>query len=140
MRMPGWYDIPNFNGLTDQHGDEAGLIRSQKHFHSLIQKEMSEKSIPSDRIVIGGFSQGGAMSLFSGITSTVKLAGIFGLSCYLPMHQKAKSLIPEGSPNHATPIFLGHGDVDPLVKLEAGQMTSSYLKSLGFHLDFRTYP
>ncbi|KAK1825113.1 hypothetical protein LTR12_000402 [Friedmanniomyces endolithicus] len=82
MRMPGWYDISDFGDLATRSDDEAGVLRSQKVFHSLIADEI-KNGIPTERIVLGGFSQGGAMSLMAGITSPTKLGGIFGLSCYL---------------------------------------------------------
>jgi len=65
---------------------------------------------------LGGFSQGGAISLFTGITCPNKLAGIFGLSSYLLLHNKIKDYVTEESTNKDTPIFMGHGDADPLVK------------------------
>jgi predicted esterase len=60
--------------------------------------------------VLGGFSQGGAMAIFSGITAKDKLGGIFGLSCYLLLHNKITSFLPANNPNKETPIFMGHGD------------------------------
>lgn len=77
MRMPGWYDIKSLGNLDGREEDEAGIIESQKYFHSLIDQEVA-KGIPANRIVVGGFSQGGAMSLLSGITYKDQLGGIFG--------------------------------------------------------------
>lgn len=77
MRMPGWYDILSLSDINQRSEDEAGIKRSMEYFHGLIKQEM-DKGIPSNRIVIGGFSQGGAMSLLSGLTSPNKLGGIFG--------------------------------------------------------------
>ena len=65
MRMPGWYDIADFGDLANRSEDEAGVLRSQKVFHTLIQAEI-DAGIPTERIVLGGFSQGGAMSLMAG--------------------------------------------------------------------------
>jgi predicted esterase len=73
-----------------QHEDEAGITRSQQYVHSLIAKE---------RIVLGGFSQGGAMSLISGVTAPTRLGGIFGLSCYLLLRGKLRDMVPSESPN-----------------------------------------
>ena len=81
-----------------QHEDEAGITRSQAYVHSLIAKEI-EKGIPSERIVLGGFSQGGAMSLMSGVTAPTRLGGIFGLSCYLLLRGKLRDMVPSESPN-----------------------------------------
>ena len=81
-----------------QNEDEAGIRRTQAYFHSLIASEVNE-GIPSDRIVLGGFSQGGAVSLMAGITSPTKLGGIFGLSCYLLLQGKLRGMVPESNPN-----------------------------------------
>lgn len=98
--------------------------------------------MPSDRIVLGGFSQGGAMSLFTGSTTTHKLAGIFGLSSYLVLGEKVKALAEEhGNVNRETKWFMGHGDADPLVRYEWGVKTAEMLKTeLGVRdLEFKTY-
>ena len=87
----------------------------------------------------GGFSQGGAISLFTALSCQDKLAGFFGLSCYLLMHGNIKQFIAKGDPNKDTPVFMGHGDSDPTVKYEWGHKTSQALTELGFKVDFRTY-
>ncbi|KAG9946802.1 Phospholipase/carboxylesterase, partial [Aureobasidium melanogenum] len=137
MRMPGWYDIMSFDDIQ-QHEDEAGITRSQAYIHSLIAKEI-EKGIPSERIVLGGFSQGGAMSLMSGVTAPTRLGGIFGLSCYLLLRGKLRDMIPSENPNKQTPIFMGHGDVDPVVQYAWGQATAKTLQEWGWNVDFKTY-
>ena len=98
MRMPGWYDIKAFDDLAGRDQDEAGIIKSKDYLHSLIDAEVA-KGIPADRVVVGGFSQGGAMALLSGVTYKNQLGGIFGLSCYLLLQKKIKDLIPSESPN-----------------------------------------
>lgn len=110
-------------------------------FNALIAGEVSS-GIASDRIVLGGFSQGGAMSLFTGLTTPHKLAGIFGLSCYLVLGNKIKSLAEEkGNANKDSKWFMGHGDADPLVKYDWGVKTAEVLrKDLGVaDLEFKTY-
>ena len=138
MRMPGWYDIKSLNDLASREEDERGIMRSVSYFHSLIDTEIS-KGIPSDRIVIGGFSQGGAMSLISGITCPHKLGGIFGLSCYLLLQSKFKELVPANNPNKDTPIFMGHGDADAVVQHKWGKNSADELLKAGWNVDFRTY-
>jgi predicted esterase len=138
-RMPGWYDIADFGDLANRNDDEAGILRSQKVFHNLIADEIAA-GIPTDRIVLGGFSQGGAMSLMAGITNPTKLGGIFGLSCYLLLQGKVREMVPKDSPNQQTPIFMGHGDADPVVKHQWGQMTADKLKEWGWDVEFKTYP
>lgn len=98
-----------------------------------------KKGIKSDRIVLGGFSQGGAMSLFTGLTSDVKIGGIFGLSCYVVLGDKFKEFIPKEFPNKDTPVFMGHGDVDSIVKYEYGVQSADALKAMGVSVDFRKY-
>ncbi|TVY84436.1 Acyl-protein thioesterase [Lachnellula suecica] len=139
MQMPGWYDITSFDDLVADVHDEVGIMRSREHFNSLITSEI-DAGIPSSRIVIGGFSQGGAMSIFSGITAPQKLGGIFGLSCYLLMHNKFKEVIPKDNPNKDTPIFMGHGDRDPLVKPDWGRKTAEVLRKEGWNVTLKTYP
>ncbi|KAK3687044.1 hypothetical protein LTR37_019206 [Vermiconidia calcicola] len=138
MRMPGWYDISDFTDMANRAEDEAGITRSQKVFHDLIAEEI-KNGIPTERIVLGGFSQGGAMSLLSGVTCSTKLGGIFGLSCYLLLQGKVREMVPAENPNQRTPIFMGHGSADPLIKVEWGQMTADKLKGWGWDVDFKTY-
>jgi predicted esterase len=138
MRMPGWYDITDFGDLANRSEDEQGIVRSQQVFHSLIADEI-KNGIDSERIVLGGFSQGGAMSLMAGITCPTKLGGIFGLSCYMLLQGKVKEMVPSDAPNLKTPIFMGHGDADPLVKVQWGEATAQKLKDWGYEVDFKTY-
>lgn len=137
MRMPGWYDIPSFNDLASRH-DETGILKSQEYIHGLIKSEVSA-GISSNRIVLGGFSQGGALAIFSGITATQKLGGIFGLSCYLLLHEKIKNYVPEGNINKDIPIFMGHGDSDPLVLPAWGQLSADLLRKEGWKVDLKMY-
>ncbi|MCJ1393150.1 hypothetical protein MMC18_006022 [Xylographa bjoerkii] len=130
--------VTTFNDLQTAH-DEVGILRSRDYFNSLVAEEVA-KGIPSTRIVVGGFSQGGAMSLFTGVTSPIKLGGFFGLSAYLLLYNKIKDFVPSSLPNKDTPVFMGHGDADPTVKYAWGQRTAATLKELGYGVDFRTYP
>lgn len=138
MRMPGWYDIKSLSTLQGREEDEEGIVKSRDYFHSLIDQEIA-KGIPANRIVIGGFSQGGAMSLLSGVTYKNQLGGIFGLSCYLLLQSKIKDMIPEDSPNQNTPIFMGHGDADQVVAHKWGKASADELVKHGYKVDFRTY-
>lgn len=79
------------------------------------------------------------MSLFAGATHPEKLAGIVGLSSYLLMGAKFKDFVPPDQPNSETPIFMGHGDADPLVRYDWGKRTAAALTDCGFKVDFRTY-
>jgi len=139
MQMPGWYDITTFDSLAQAH-DQPGILKSRDYFNALVKEEI-DKGISSSRIVLGGFSQGGAISIFTGITSPHPLAGIFGLSSYLLLHDKLASYMNSSNEeNKNVPIFMGHGDSDPLVKHEWGLDTAKSLRELGFKsIDFRTY-
>ncbi|KAL8939195.1 MAG: hypothetical protein Q9216_003489 [Gyalolechia sp. 2 TL-2023] len=128
-----------FNDLAQQQ-DQPGILKSRDYFHGLIKAEI-DKGIPSSRIILGGFSQGGSISIFAGLTSPHPLAGIFGLSSYLLLGDSlATYLTPQiKAANSSTPIFMGHGDSDPLVKVEWGQETANRLKALGWKVDFNVY-
>ena len=138
MQMPGWYDIKSLSSLQDREEDEPGILKSRDYFHSLIDQEVA-KGIPANRIILGGFSQGGAMALFSGTTYKEQIGGIFGLSCYLLLQRRIKDLIPADSPNQKTPIFMGHGDADQVVAHKFGTMSADALKEMGYNVSFKTY-
>jgi len=80
------------------------------------------------------------MSIFSGLTCPQKLGGIFGLSCYLLLHNKIKEFIPKDSVNKDTKIFMGHGDSDSLVRPEWGASTATILRDLGWNVELKMYP
>jgi lysophospholipase I len=121
--------------------DEPGILRSRDYFNTLIKAEI-DKGIPAPRIVLGGFSQGGAMALFTAITSEQRLAGAFGLSCYLPLSDRIRGYMPSDPwPNNRTPFFIGHGVDDNLVPHEFGQMSKKLVESLGAeNVEFHSYP
>jgi lysophospholipase-2 len=88
MRMPGWFDLATLDKLTDSaHDDERGMIDSVKAVDALIQAEV-DAGIPENKIILGGFSQGGAISILSGLTTKRKLGGIIGLSCWVTLNHK----------------------------------------------------
>lgn len=119
--------------------DEAGILASREYFNGLIQQEINA-GIPAERIVLGGFSQGGAMSLFSGLTSKVKLGGIVALSSYLLLSLKFAELLPTPNVNKDTPLFMAHGDQDVVVPIQLGVRSHDALKALGYKPIFKIYP
>lgn len=134
-QMPAWYDIYGPNLV--QREDEAGLRRSQASIEALIEKEKS-RGIAADRIVVAGFSQGCAMALMTGLRHAEKLAGIVGLSGYLPL---AATLAGERhAANHDTPIFLAHGSGDPVVVLERAELSRNLLMQMNYNVDWHEYP
>lgn len=130
----------SFSDLNQAH-DEVGILKSRSYVSSLVESEIKEHNIPSDRIIVGGFSQGGAISIFTGLTIQRKLAGIFGLSCYLLMGNKISELSKEANNiNKETPFFLAHGDADPVVRYDWGKKTAQVVeKDLGHNVEFKTY-
>ncbi|KAI1097725.1 Phospholipase/carboxylesterase/thioesterase [Jackrogersella minutella] len=119
--------------------DEKGILLSRDYFHGLIQAEI-DSGIPASRVVLGGFSQGGAISLFAGLTAKVKLSGIVALSSYVVLDSKFPSFVKENDHNHKTPILMCHGDEDPVVPTNFGKMSYEMLKSQGFDITFKLYP
>ena len=134
MRMRAWYDIVGFEADAPQ--DEPGLRRSMAMVQALLQRER-ERGVPSERIVLAGFSQGCAMSLLTGIRHGERLAGIAGLSGYLPLAERtAAELNPA---NRSTPIFLAHGTHDEVVALERGEASRDALLALGYAVEWHEY-
>jgi phospholipase/carboxylesterase len=132
--MPAWYDIVALAGLARE--DEAGLRASQRIVESLIAREVAH-GVASARIVVGGFSQGCAMALLTGLRHRDKLAAIVGLSGYLPL---AGTLAAERSAaNQDTPIFLAHGRFDPMIALERASASRDALKALGYPVQWHEY-
>lgn len=133
--MRAWYDILG----TESQGvqDEAGLRRSQQLVEALIARE-KQRGVPSSRIVLAGFSQGCAMSLLAGVRHAERLAGIAGLSGYLPLAESTAAERTEAS--LATPVFLAHGWKDEVVDFERGQRSAEALRALGYEVEWHEYP
>lgn len=135
MSMRAWYDILGF-GRGVPH-DEVGIRAADAEVGALIRRE-NQRGIPSSHIVLGGFSQGGAISLFSGPRYPEKLAGIMGLSCYLLL----EDLLPAERTrvNYQTPIFLAHGTQDPVVEVRRGTEARQLLEAAGYPVEWHAYP
>lgn len=141
MRMRAWYDILNFDFDALHAGnraDEAGVAESVAQVEALIARE-GERGIPPHRIVLVGFSQGGAITLAAGLRRAVPLAGLAGLSTYLPEtpERAAAVLRPEAL---AQPLFLAHGQFDPVVPAAVGQRSAATMQALGFDTQWQGYP
>ena len=133
--MPAWYDIVGRN-LMDQE-DAAGIQKSATSITQLIEREAS-RGIAYENIVLAGFSQGCAMVLQVGLRFPYKLAGIIALSGYLPL---AVSLpIEKHLANQTTPIFMAHGEYDPVVTLDRAQASHALLEKMGYSVDWNEYP
>jgi len=134
MAMRAWYDIL-VPSLVRQE-DEAGILKSEQAITALIEREIS-RGIPSENIVLAGFSQGCAMTLHTGLRLKHRLAGLVGLSGYLPLAQSAPQHWQDA--NRKTPIFLAHGSVDPVVTIDRGIATRDLLVANGFDVRWHTY-
>ncbi|GLQ88420.1 alpha/beta hydrolase [Dyella flagellata] len=135
MAMRAWYDIYSFEPGAPQ--DEQGTREAITQVEALIARE-HERGVPSERILLAGFSQGGAIALAAGLRHARKLAGVIALSTYLPI---AHTLAGERSAaNTGVPIFWGHGSFDPVVVLQRGVDSRTALEALGYKVDWHTYP
>lgn len=135
MPMRAWYDIRALS--LDERADEAGLRASIAQVEALIAAEAAA-GIPAERVFVVGFSQGGVLALQAGLRHRQRLAGIVGLSCYLPL---AEALQAEcAAENRDTPILLMHGTQDPVVPLALGSHARDTLKGWGHAVDWHTYP
>lgn len=136
QRMRAWYDILGLGADPDE--DEDGLRESRQIVDSLIERESSEYGIDSSRIVLMGFSQGCAMALMTGLRHEKRLAGVAGLSGYLPL---ADTLPEECSQaNAGLPLFLAHGRSDPIVAIDRAIASRELLRALGHPVEWHVYP
>lgn len=133
--MPAWYDILGADLVRRE--DEAGLRKSQAQIEELIAHEKS-RGIPANRIVVAGFSQGCAMALMVGLRHAEKLAGIVGMSGYLPLADKTAA--ERSAASQGVPIFLGHGTRDDVVVLPRAAASRDALKAMGYTVDWHDYP
>lgn len=134
FRMRAWYDIVRLDGSAE---DEAGITESARAVHSLIARER-ERGIAADRIVLAGFSQGGALALHTALREPARLAGVVALSCYLPLPSKLDS---ERHPaNAAVPVFMAHGTHDPLLPCALGERSRDFLRDRGYDVGWHAFP
>lgn len=134
-RMRAWYDILGMDLV--QREDEAGLRRSREQVEELLKREQ-ERGMPASRIVLAGFSQGCAIALLTGLRHGERLAGIVGLSGYLPLAQTTAA--ERNDANALTPIFLGHGQQDGVVDIARGKASRDALLALGYAVEWHDYP
>lgn len=134
FKMPSWFDIKSLN--FDSEEDEEGIVKSSDDLKELIKAEV-KSGIPYDRIVIGGFSQGGAVALHTFMTHDQKLGGCVGLSTFLPLHSKFEDITKDA--NKDTALFLAHGKIDSVVKFSFGKMTKDVLKTRYSNIQWNKY-
>jgi phospholipase/carboxylesterase len=134
-RMRAWYDILAFGGASAE--DEAGLRETFAQVHALIDREVV-RGIPAERIVLAGFSQGCAVTLGAGLRYSRRLAGLVGLSGYLPL--AASTAAERHAAQAETPVLIAHGSRDPVVSLARGQAARQALSAWGQPVRWHDYP
>lgn len=131
--MPAWYDILDIN--IDRKVDEEQLLKSAAAVHALIDREI-ERGINSTRIVVAGFSQGGAVGYQAALTYTKPLAGLLAMSTYFA----TQASIHINPANQQLPIEIYHGMMDPVVPEQLGRQAVTQLSSMGLTANYSTYP
>jgi phospholipase/carboxylesterase len=135
MKMRGWYDIRNMS--INEEEDAEGIRDSAIILSSLVDEQVG-LGIPASSVILAGFSQGGAIALHQGLRHQQRLAGIIVLSSYLPLKN---TLDAEISAHHnEVPVFIGHGNQDPVVPVELGLFTRDLLLKLEMNVQFKMYP
>ncbi|WP_223669934.1 alpha/beta hydrolase [Kangiella shandongensis] len=134
-QMRAWYDIRDAD-LANRE-DKEGVRRSAAEVKKLIDAEI-ESGVPSDKIILAGFSQGGAIALHLATRLPHKLGGIVALSTYLTMPEQLEA--EKSNSNLDTPVFMAHGSQDPVVPMQRGQYSAKVLKDNGFKVSWQDYP
>eukprot|EP00127_Corallochytrium_limacisporum_P007206 Clim_evm79s243 gene=Clim_evmTU79s243 len=135
MKMTSWYDIKSLDNRAEE--DFEGIEGSSKRIRDMIEQEIAN-GIPPEKIVLGGFSQGGAMTLYTGLQLDKKLAGYVALSCYLPLRKHVTENL--GKFAKEVPVFQCHGDADMVVQHSYGHKSYEYMKNeLGLNVTFKSY-
>jgi phospholipase/carboxylesterase len=133
--MRAWYDIKGFG--PERAEDDAGVRESDGVVKRYIEQEIAQ-GIPASKIVIAGFSQGGAIALHTGVRYPERLAGVMALSTYLPLRGSVAAELSEA--NRDVPILMCHGVHDPVVSLQMGTASRDILLGLGFRIEWHEYP
>ena len=135
-RMRAWYDIRDMD--LNNRADHTGVAESVTQVEALIARE-GERGVPANRVLLIGFSQGGAITLAAGLARATPLGGLAGLSTYLPMPPaNAAAALQPGAASQ--PLFMGHGQFDPVVPYAGGEMSARVMRELGFDVQWHQYP
>lgn len=135
IQMRAWYDILEMN--IGMRQDEAGIRASAELVRALIAAEVSAGIMP-ERIVLAGFSQGGAIALHAGLRHPEPLAGVMALSTYLPLPESLEA--ERSHANDEVPIFMAHGTADPVIPLRLAEASHKHLERAGYAVAFHSYP
>ena len=135
ISMRAWFDVLGLESDTRQ--DETGIREMESRIRELIRRE-NDRGMPTQRILLAGFSQGGALALHTGLRYPERLAGMIGLSTFLPLEWTVDAEAHEA--NRDTPVMLAHGTLDPLVAPALGEKTRRFLEARNYDVEWRTYP
>jgi phospholipase/carboxylesterase len=135
MRMRAWYDIRTLT--AEGRADEPGLLESVAALGRYVAAERAA-GIASQRIVVAGFSQGGAVALHGALRHAEPLGGVLALSCYLPLASTLDGALAEA--NRRTPVLMCHGRFDPVLPIELGAMARDWLRARGYGVEWNEYP
>jgi phospholipase/carboxylesterase len=134
MSMRAWFDVLGLDRGSQQ--DENGIRKAEGQVRALIHRE-NERGMATERIVLAGFSQGGSLALHTGLRYPERLAGLIGLSTYLPLSETIDAEAHEA--NRSTPIFMAHGTLDPLVSPALGTATRDFLGERDYSVEWHSY-
>jgi phospholipase/carboxylesterase len=134
VRMRAWYDILGLE--IAQRQDETGVRESIRFVQELVARE-NRRGVPSERIVVAGFSQGGAIALAAAVRHPQPLGGVVALSTYLPIAESTEA--ERSQANRGVPVFMAHGSLDPVVGHALGLMSKGFLENLGYRVDWHSY-
>ena len=139
MAMRAWYDIYSLDRTAPQ--DEVGIRESAATLTALVERE-HERGIPYERIVVAGFSQGGAIAMHMALRFVPPLAGLLALSTWMPMAEQLEADLREAPSKQSAdlPVFLAHGSFDPMLPVAMGYESRKRLEGLGFTVDWHEYP
>jgi len=133
MAMRSWYDILSFD--SEGRADRDGVLKSSALLESLIVREI-ERDIEPDKIVIAGFSQGGAVAIHTALQTKNNIAGLMALSTYMALPEDAENAVVRKD----LPIFMAHGSFDPVLQIDWGRSSAGKLSENGFRVDWHEYP
>jgi phospholipase/carboxylesterase len=134
MRMRAWYDIAAAD--LNSRADLAGVRESQAQLETLIERE-NARGMRAERVVVAGFSQGGAIALYTGLRHHERLAGIMALSAYLV--DPDRLAVESSAANRDVPIFMAHGTADPVVRFQWGEASKGMLEAAGYRIEWHSY-
>ena len=133
MAMRAWYDILSFD--SEGRADRDGLLQSSALLEALVSREI-DRGIPSQKIVIAGFSQGGAVAIHTALQSQHNIAGLMALSTYMALPDDVENAVARKD----LPIFMAHGNFDPVLRLEWGRSSADKLIASGYDVEWHSYP